>query len=165
MLLHATTGNNSEAVTARTIGISDLLSCHLTQDIPPLHALPTASSIDFSLPWKAHPDAPSSLAMPGSSSHAPCRAASEMNPHTAWARLWTSAGQRTQRLGAKGFSDRADFLGRLKRLARNNGRARPVKRFEVDCHWHLPRHCQKQTGRRAYARRPAICRALTGPLS
>ena len=121
MLLHATTGNNSEAVTARTIGISDSLSCHLTQDIPPLHALPTASSIDFSLPWKAHPDAPSSLAMPGSSSHAPCRAASEMNPHTAWARLWTSAGQRTQRLGAKGFSDRAAFLGRLKRLTRNRG--------------------------------------------
>ena len=81
---------------------------------PASHTLPTASFIDFSLPWKAHPDAPSSLAMPGSSSHAPCRAASEMNPHTAWARLWTSAGQRAQRFGAKSFSDRADFLGRLK---------------------------------------------------
>ena len=47
-------------------------------------------SIGFSLPWKAHPDAPSRPASPGSSLHAPCRASPGFDFHAAGAR----AGQR-----------------------------------------------------------------------
>ena len=112
------------------------------------------------MPWKAHPDAPSSLAMPGSSPHAPCRQGLTMNPHTTWARLWTSTEQRAQPLGAKAFSGRAAFLGRLETTG---AQARSGKTGEVRC----ARRCQLKSPmrRRALPRpSPMPCRRLTAAL-